>query len=333
VTSFGRYSGLENESGMSPTLYGVIPVLATPFDERGRVDIQSQVRLVRHLLDSGVHGLCLFANAAEGYTLRASERRELQELILGEVSGRVPVVVACSGTAAALVLDQCLEAESLGASALMVLPPYYVKPDAGGLYRFLKEIHDHVQLPLVIQDVPHLTQVSIGGDLLERIAGELPRVEYVKLEAAPTAPKVTAIVRQTGGRLRVLGGLNGQFMLEELDRGAVGIMPNSDLTAYFVHIYELWSQGCKDQAWDWFAHILPLLRFELQPNLGVSAMKHGLVEAGLISTATVREPTGQLDAKGLEELRFLRRRVLRKVPPNRKPSGGRAQETGHEPRG
>ena len=123
-----------------PTLQGVYPILNTTFHDDGRLDLASQARLVNYLLEAGAAGLGLFANASEGYTLTADERCELLALIRKEVNGRVPLVISSghTGTDAAVLASQ--EAEDQGASALMVLPPFYMKTNADGLMYYFDAI-------------------------------------------------------------------------------------------------------------------------------------------------------------------------------------------------
>ena len=106
------------------SLRGIVPIVVTTFHEDGSLDLESQRRLIRHLLDQGVHGLALFGNASEGYTLTNSEREELLGITLKEVKGSVPVIASTghNGTHAAVELSRA--AEKAGADALMVLPPF-----------------------------------------------------------------------------------------------------------------------------------------------------------------------------------------------------------------
>ena len=83
-------------------------------------------------------------------------------------------------------------------------------------------------------------------------------------------------------------------------------MPGSDLIPEFVAIWNALEKGDRDAAWSLFVHILPLIRFELQPGLGVSAMKHNLVSRGVLKSARVRHPTATLDAHSQKELARLR---------------------------
>jgi 4-hydroxy-tetrahydrodipicolinate synthase len=86
-------------------------------------------------------------------------------------------------------------------------------------------------------------------------------------------------------------------------------MPGSDRIADLVQIWNALGAEKWNEAWDVFTRILPLLRFELQPGMGVSAMKHNLVAQGVIASAAVRHPTAALDAVSLAELQVLRDRL------------------------
>ena len=289
---------------MMTTLRGVYPILATTFYEDGSLDLESQVGLVNHLIASGVHGLGLFGNASEGYTLTAAERTAILKLVRREVKGKAPLVVSSGHTGADAAVELSKEAEDLGADALMVLPPYYMRTDADGLMFYFESISRAVSIPIMVQDAPLMTQVNMPAALLARMAREIERVEYAKVEAPPTAVKVSAVV-QAGGII-VFGGLNGQFLIEEYERGARGVMPGSDMSRAYVDIWNCLEAGDRPGAWQIFTRSLPLIRFELQPGLGVSAMKHNLAASGVIRSARVRNPTSSLDAQGLVELEFLR---------------------------
>ena len=288
-----------------PSLKGVYPILNTTFHEDGSLDLDSQLSLLNYMLEQGVHGLGLFANASEGYTLRASERSRLLTLIAKETKGHVPLVVSSGHTGTDAAVEAGKEAEDQGASALMVLPPFYMKTDADGLMYYFQAISDAVRIPIMVQDAPLMTQVPMPPALLARMAREIERVEYVKVEAPPTGPKISATLN-AGFDGILFGGLNGQFLIEEFERGARGTMPNSDMVPEYIEVWNRLEAGEEEAAWRLFVHILPLIRFELQPGLGVSAAKHNMVARGVIQCAQVRHPTRSLDADGLRELERLR---------------------------
>ena len=294
-------------------LQGVIPILATPFHDDGSIDYDSLANLVDHLLDEGSHGLGVFGNAGEGYTLLPDEKQRILQSVVERVNGRIPVCVGVGETGTQAAVASCVEAQSLGADALMVLPPYYLRPDGDGLVEFYSAIGCAVSVPIMVQDAPLLTGVPMPPALLTRLGREVGAVKYVKVEAPPTPPKITQLQQAAGDDLLLLGGLNGQFMIEEITRGARGTMPAADMTSIYVEIWDRLRAGDCESAWECFTRALPLIRFELQPGLGVSAVKRSLVERGVIKTPTVRSPTRSLDTQGRAELDELQRVVFREV--------------------
>ena len=290
-------------------LRGVYPIVVTPFHDDGSLDPDSLDRLIEHLLGQGADGLGLFGNASEGYALLAGERVEMLKRVVSLVDGRVPLVVSSghTGTDAAVQLSR--EAEDLGASALMVLPPYFLKPDGEGLMFYFDAISRAVSIPIMAQDAPLMTQVAMPVPLLSRMAREIEHLQSAKIETPPTGPKIGALKAAAGDNIAIFGGLNGHFLIEEIARGAVGTMPSSDITWIYVRVLDCLKRGDKTAAWRLFSRALPLIRFELQPGLGVSAAKHNLVAQGVIESARVRHPTSSLDPAGLAELEVLRRLV------------------------
>jgi len=287
-------------------LHGIVPILNSTFHEDGTIDLESQRDLVRHLLAQGVHGIALFGNASEGYALTQDERERIMSVVVDEVAGKVPVIVSTGHTGTYPAVEMSRAAATAGADALMVLPPYLLKPDGQGVYDYFAAISNAVQIPIMVQDAPLMTQVNMPSALLARMAREIEHVVYAKVEAPPTTLKITELLSLAGDSVIAFGGLNGHFLLEELDRGAAGTMPGSDLCASFVRIWDLYKGDKRAEARADFRRLLPMIRYELQPGLGVSAMKTNLVAEGVIRTSTVRPPTRALDEIGLRELAQLR---------------------------
>lgn len=285
---------------------GVYPIVNTAFHEDGTLDVASQRRLVRFLIDAGAHGLGLHGNASEGYALTDEERRRLTREILDEVAGAVPVIVSSghSGTDAAVALS--VEAEAAGASALMIMPPSFLKPDAEGVYQYFAAISKAVRVPIMVQDAPLMTQVPMGAELLARMARELEQVRLVKVEAPPTGPKISVLRQLAGDSLTLFGGLNGHFLPEEMARGSMGTMPGCDMPDVFRAIWDAHQRGDTAEARRRFTEALPLIRYELQPGMGVAVMKQNLFDAGILASARTRHPTRTLDPTDIAEVRALR---------------------------
>jgi 2-keto-3-deoxy-L-arabinonate dehydratase len=286
-------------------LHGIIPILTTAFRENGDLDLYSQEKLLVFLLEAGVHGIALFGTASEGYTLSHEERRSIFELARRVVDGKVPLIVSTGQTGTRLAVEQSYAAQQDGADGLMIVPPHYLKPNGNGVRVYYEAIANAVNIPIMVQDAPAMTGVNMPASLLAELCVNTTTIRYIKIEAPPTAPKISAFVGQVGASGYAFGGLNGQFLLEELGRGAVGTMPGSDLSDKFVEIWNLYQSGDKDGARKLFSVCLPLLRYELQPALGVATMKYNLVRRKLFRSATVRHPTLTLDSHSAAEIDLL----------------------------
>lgn len=115
--------------------------------------------------------------------------------------------------------------------------------DFGPFVGRLERSHWHrcggrVDIPIMVQDAPLMTQVAIPPALLARMGREIERVEDVKIKAPPTPAKVSALATRAGDVLTLFGGLNCQFFIEEWQRGARGQIPGSDRTRDLVEIWD-----------------------------------------------------------------------------------------------
>lgn len=281
---------------MAPTLHGLMPILATPFDESGALDRESLRRLVEFQLAAGVDGVAVFGMASEGFALTTEERRTILDDVVRVVDGRIPVIAGVNGTSTATSIEQSLLAEEGGADALMVLPPFMVKPPAGTLVDFYGDVAAATSLSVMIQDAPGVTGVAMAPSLIAEIA-RLDGVDSVKVEAPPTAPKVGAVVAAIDvPAFAVLGGQNAQFCLEEYARGAVGTMPACEFPDLLGPVLTHFQEGRVEEARAEFRRMLPLVLIGLQGGIAWAVHKEILVARGVIDHATVRYPASPLDA-------------------------------------
>ena len=110
---------------MSTSFRGIFPIVPTPFNEDGSLDLDSQKRVLDCMIDQGVDGLCILANYSEQFLLSDEERAILQELCLSYVNGRVPVIATCSHFSTDIAVARCQRAEEQGAAMVMMMPPYH----------------------------------------------------------------------------------------------------------------------------------------------------------------------------------------------------------------
>jgi 2-keto-3-deoxy-L-arabinonate dehydratase len=288
----------------SSDVHGLIPVLATPFQPNGDLDTASLRRLVEFQLRSFVDGVAVFGFASEGFALTAAERREILAVVTDTAGPDLPVVAGIAATGTRDAVEQVRAAGEAGASVAMVVPPYMVKPGTAQIIDFYGAVAADGGLPVMVQDAPGSTGVSMPVPLIVELA-KLDGVESVKVETQPTAPKVGAVVEATGPEFLTLGGQNALFVLEEYERGAVGTMPACEFPDLLLEVLGFWRVGDPDRARAAFTKILPLVRFGLQPGIAWSIHKHVLVRRGIIDSATVRPPAADADPGTLRSLEHL----------------------------
>ncbi|MFE9656970.1 dihydrodipicolinate synthase family protein [Micromonospora sp. NPDC006431] len=274
---------------------GLVPILATPFDATGALDVPGLRRLVEFQLAAGADGVAVFGLASEGFALTTAERATILAETRGVAGPEVPLVAGVNATSTSTSIEQALAARDGGADALMVLPPYLVKPTGGQVVDFYGTVAERSGLHVMVQDAPTSTGVSMPVPLIVELS-KLTGVESVKVESQPTAPKVGDVVTATDGQFDVLGGQNAFFVLEEYARGAVGTMPACEFTDLLAPILADWRAGHHRSAHEAFTQLLPLVRFGLQQGLAWAVHKEVLVRRGIIDCAFVRDPAAALDA-------------------------------------
>jgi 4-hydroxy-tetrahydrodipicolinate synthase len=157
---------------------GVISAMATPFDAEGRVSEDEAVALMHHLLAHGSNGLVLAGTTGEGATLSDAEKLRLWELGVAECGDAL--VVAATGTydtAHSVHLTE--RATELGVDALLVVTPYYNKPNRRGIRAHFEAVAGATDLPVIVYNIPSRCVVDIPNDLLRELA-EVPNIVAVK---------------------------------------------------------------------------------------------------------------------------------------------------------
>jgi 4-hydroxy-tetrahydrodipicolinate synthase len=284
---------------------GIYHILATPFTDDGTLDAAGLPRLLERALATGISGVTILGIAGEAHRLTDEERRRVVEAVVKEVAGRVPVVVGVSAGGTHLAAVFARTAREHGADAVMVAPPGGVK-NLDAVAEHYRAVAEAARLPLVIQDEPVTTQVTMPAPFLARLVAELPSAQAVKLEEAPTLPKITRLRALVERPVAIFGGLGGVYFFEELARGAAGAMTGFPYPEALRAIREHVVAGRRDEARALFYRWLPLIRFESQPGAvpgtSIAIRKEILRRRGWLGSACVRPPAASLDRETLEEL-------------------------------
>jgi len=258
---------------------GSFTVMVTPFSEDGsKVDHSTLRRFVDWQISNGVPGLIPLGSTGEFLSIADEERREIVTTIIQQVDGRVPVLVGTADEWTDKAVRYSCEAEELGASGVMVVPPYYASPTEDELYAHYQRISDAISIPIMVYNNPNTANVDLTPDLLARLS-QIENVDYVK-ESSGDISRIREIDRLSEGRMTVFAGYHAfdSFLLGA--KGYVSVCGNvvpklsSDLYKLVIGESDVASGR------ELYHRLLPLLDV-ISGDLYVSATKAALELVGM----------------------------------------------------
>jgi len=291
---------------MSSPYSGIMPVAPVPFHEDGSVDYEGNKRVLDCMIDQGVDGICILANYSEQFLLTDEERSTLTRQSLEHVAARVPVIVTTSHFSTDIAAARGKEAAQMGASMLMMMPPYHGRFGAGPteIIEHFDAVAKAADLPIMVQDAP-LSGVELSVSLLVELCAKVPLVQYFKIEVPFAAAKLRTLIAQGGAAIK--GPFDGEeaiTLMADLDAGATGTMTSALIPDLIRSIVVAHREGRRVDALSQWQHVLPTINFENR-QCGLRACKVAMKEGGVIKSDRVRHPLKQLhpDTKaGLLEL-------------------------------
>ncbi|MEY4385442.1 MAG: putative 2-keto-3-deoxy-galactonate aldolase YagE [Verrucomicrobiota bacterium] len=164
---------------MKLPLTGIIPPMVTPLHDRDELDVPGLERLIERIVDGGVSGLFILGTTGEGPSLSYRLRREVIERTCKQVDGRVPVLVGITDTAFVESVNVAKHSADVGATAVVLAPPYYLPEAQPELREYLGHLLPELPLPLFLYNMPALTKVHIEAETI-RWALEQPRIIGLK---------------------------------------------------------------------------------------------------------------------------------------------------------
>jgi 4-hydroxy-tetrahydrodipicolinate synthase len=157
---------------------GSLPALVTPF-KNGELDLVALKKLVDWHISEGSHGLVPVGTTGESPTLSHAEHQRVIEEVVAAVAGRVPVIAGAGSNNTVEGISLIRHAEKVGATAALVVTPYYNKPTQAGLIAHYTALHDCCTLPIIIYNIPGRSVIDMTPDTMGTLA-KLPRIVGVK---------------------------------------------------------------------------------------------------------------------------------------------------------
>jgi 4-hydroxy-tetrahydrodipicolinate synthase len=237
---------------------GVLPALITPFTKDNRVDKDGIRQNIEFLVDGGVSGVVPCGTTGEAATLSINEHEKVIEYAV-EFSS-VPVVAGTGSNNTTEALELTKFAQDAGADAVLLITPYYNKPNDSGMLKHFMTIAESVDIPIIIYNVPSRTGINLKPELTAKLA-KVSNIVGIK-EASGSLDQITRIFELTKGEdFAVLSGDDG-LTLPILSIGGTGVISVVANVApkLVVSMIEAFRNGDREKARELHLTLAPLIR-------------------------------------------------------------------------
>ncbi|WP_368298491.1 4-hydroxy-tetrahydrodipicolinate synthase [Cytobacillus firmus] len=203
-------------------LFGrVSTAMVTPFDNKGHIDFPKTTQLINHLIENGTDSLVVAGTTGESPTLTKEEKLALFKHAVKAADKRVPVIAGTGSNNTYESIELTKKAEQIGVDAIMIVAPYYNKPNQEGLYRHFKAIAESTSLPVMVYNIPGRSSVNILPETIIRLS-KISNIAAVK-EASGDLNAMAKIIANTDDDFMLYSGDDG-LTLPCMAIGGTGIV-------------------------------------------------------------------------------------------------------------
>lgn len=283
-----------------PYWSGVFPAITTQLRRDESVDLAATERHLEVLLDSGVQGMIMLGSLGENQTLSPQEKRQVLELAVDVVDGRVPVLSGVAETSSSLAADYVRDCEKLGADGFMVMPAMCYRGDAEETLAHFRAVAAATGLPLMAYNNP----LSYANDLTPELFGRLAEIKnYVALkESSGDVRRITDLHNTVGDRFALFTGVDN-LLLESAILGIDGWVAGAGIAFPKENqfLWDLTRAGKWEAARELYRWFTPLLHLDVNPKF-VQYIKLATQEVGL-GKEWVRAPRRPLEGEERKRIR------------------------------
>jgi 4-hydroxy-tetrahydrodipicolinate synthase len=227
------------------TISGVITAMVTPFAGDDSLDLEAARRLARHLIEHGSHGLVVAGTTGESPTLSDEEKLRLWQAVKDEVGDQATIVCGTGSNDTHHSIELTKGACRLGADAVLVVTPYYNKPNRAGLLAHFEAVAAAAgEVPVVLYNIPSRTVVNLPPEFLAELAAGIDNVVAVKQANDDELAPIEGLDLLAGNdgiflRCLELGGTGGVLVSSHLVGTEMRAMYEAALAGELAHAREL----------------------------------------------------------------------------------------------
>lgn len=242
---------------------GIIAAVVTPLSRNYELDENGLREIINYLIENGIHGLFVCGSQGEAYALKDEERKRVIEVAVDEANGRVPVYAGTGGITTRNVIELSKYALDIGADAVSVITPYFIKPSQDELFDHYKKIAESVDIPILLYNNPSRTGVNLDAATVARLA-QIDNIVGIK-DSSGDLTLTAEYIYLCPENFAVLAGRDSLILATLLYGGKGAIAATANIVPKLVvEIYESFVKGDIEKARELQFRLLPLrLAFRL----------------------------------------------------------------------
>ncbi|MGG6432000.1 4-hydroxy-tetrahydrodipicolinate synthase [Anoxybacillus sp. D401a] len=237
----------------------IATAMVTPFDNKGNIDFAKTTQLVNYLIENGTDSLVVAGTTGESPTLTTEEKLALFRHVVEVVDGRVPVIAGTGSNNTRASIELTKKAEEIGVDAVMIVAPYYNKPNQEGIYQHYKAIAESTSLPVMVYNIPGRAVVNISVETIVRLS-QIPNVVAVK-DASGNLDAMTEIIAKTRDDFMLYSGDDG-LTLPVLAIGGSGVVSVAShiIGNEMKEMIQAFMRGDNEEAATLHQRLLPIMK-------------------------------------------------------------------------
>lgn len=275
----------------NPKLQGVLAVFQTPFHEDETIDFETLEREADWLFERGASGVVM-GMVSETLRLSHAERHAIAKAVCSYAKGKGGCVISAGAESSRVAIEFAQHAESVGADAVMVIPPISTASSEDELRRYYERIIEAISIPVIVQDASGYVGRPMSIAMQAELFNEYGQRVMFKPEATPLGPRLSALHEATAGKALIFEGSGGVALVDNFGRGVAGSMPGADLIDGIVGLWRALQAGDTARI---NALSLPITTLNgMTHNLDayLCVEKYLLVKQGVFKNQIVRGPVG-----------------------------------------
>lgn len=236
---------------------GIIPAVVTPLKKNQGLDKEGFGQIINYLIENGVHGLFVCGSQGEAYALNNKEKKRVIETAVDEVNGRVPVYAGTGDVTTTSVIEMSKYALDVGADAVSIVTPYFIKPSQEELFEHYKEVAESVDIPVLLYNNPDRTGVNLDATTVGRLA-QISNIVGIK-DSSGDLTLSAEYICSCPGSFAIIAGRDSLILATLLYGGKGAIAATANIVPKLVvGIYDSFVRGDIENAKKLQFKLLPL---------------------------------------------------------------------------